>query len=62
MTQSKTILSILAIIMAVSLFAAATVSVSESAFAVGGPKGEKNYGRCKQSFNENPCKKFHTDS
>lgn len=48
--------------MAVSLFAAATVSVSESAFAVGGPKGEKNYGQCKQSFNENPCKKFHTDS
>jgi hypothetical protein len=37
-----------------------TVSVSESAFAAGGPKAEKNYGQCKQSFNDNPCKNFHT--
>lgn len=58
--QNKTILSILAIVVAIGLFAAATVSVSESAFAAGGPKAEKNHGQCKQSFNDNPCKKFHT--
>lgn len=62
MTQNKTTIAIFAIVMAIGLFAAATVPVSEPVSAAGGPKAEKNYGQCKQSFNENPCKKFHTGS
>jgi hypothetical protein len=26
----------------------------------GGPKDEKNNGQCKEEFNDNVCKKFHT--
>jgi hypothetical protein len=28
----------------------------------GGPKDEVNNGQCKEEFNENVCKKFHTGS
>jgi hypothetical protein len=60
MKQTKTTIAILAIAIAVGLFAAATVSAPDSAFAVGGPKGEKNFGQCKKDFNERPCRNFHT--
>ena len=53
---------------AILTFAALAGSVVSIAFAdppdedgkKGGPKDEKNNGQCKQEFNENVCKKFHT--
>ena len=53
---------IIAIVLAVGLLAAATVSAVDLVQAQGGPKGEKNFGQCKQDFNEKPCKKHHTGS
>jgi uncharacterized membrane protein len=61
---NKTTLSIFAIVAALALataVVATTIITTNSAFA-GGPKSEKNYGQCKQDFNSNPCKKFHTGS
>jgi hypothetical protein len=61
--------SIFAIATVLALMVAATASSAVSiAFAdppgedgkKGGPKDEKNNGQCKQEFNENVCKKFHT--
>jgi hypothetical protein len=54
-----------AAILAVAALASSVVSI---AFAdppdedgkKGGPKDEKNNGQCKQEFNDNVCKKFHT--
>jgi hypothetical protein len=46
----------LGIVLVVSLPLA---TIGNQAFA-GGPKDEKNYGQCKETFNDNPCKKFHT--
>ena len=63
--------SIFAIATALTLVIAATASSAVSiAFAdppgedgkKGGPKDEKNNGQCKQLFNDNVCKKFHTGS
>jgi hypothetical protein len=63
--NSKTTLSIFAIVAALTLataIVATAVITANSAFAVGGPKAEKNYGQCKQDFNTKVCKKFHTGS
>jgi hypothetical protein len=63
--------SIFAIATVLTLMVAATASsVVSIAFAdppgedgkKGGPKDEVNNGQCKQEFNENVCKKFHTGS
>jgi hypothetical protein len=63
--------SIFAIATVLTLVVAATASsVVSIAFAdppgedgkKGGPKDEKNNGQCKQEFNDNVCKKFHTGS
>lgn len=62
---NKTTLSIFAIVAALALATAViatTIITANSVFASGGPKSEKNYGQCKQDFNSNPCKKFHTGS
>ena len=58
--NSKLVFAIVAIVFAVGLVAAATVSAPGSAFAAGGPKAEKNFGQCKKNFNEKPCSNFHT--
>jgi hypothetical protein len=63
--NSKITLSIFAIVAALTLataIVATAVITANSAFAVGGPKAEKNYGQCKQDFNTKVCKKFHTGS
>jgi hypothetical protein len=63
--NSKTTLSIFAIVAALTLataIVATAVITAHSAFAVGGPKAEKNFGQCKQDFNSKVCKKFHTGS
>jgi hypothetical protein len=63
--NSKTTLSIFAIVAALTLataIVATAVITANSAFAVGGPKAEKNFGQCKQDFNSKVCKKFHTGS
>lgn len=60
---NKTMLSLFAIVAALTLVTAVvatTVITANSAFAAGGPRAEKNYGQCKQSFNDNPCRNFHT--
>ena len=69
--NSRLLVSV-AITAAMALVAAAIVSsvpvVPKQAFAdppdedgkKGGPKDEKNNGQCKQEFNDNVCKKFHT--
>ena len=63
--------SIFAIATVLTLVIAATASSAVSiAFAdppgedgkKGGPKDEKNYGQCKQEFNEKPCRNFKTGS
>ena len=66
--KTKTTLAIVAIVSALTLVTAATLAtVSTQAFASseenekqGGPKAQKNYGQCKQEFNDNVCKKFQT--
>ena len=63
--NSKTTLSIFAIVAALTLataVVATAIITANSAFAVGGPKAEKNFGKCKQDFNTKVCKKFHTGS
>jgi hypothetical protein len=65
--NSKTTLSIFAIVTALTLataVVATTIITANSAFAVGGPKGEKNYGQCKHNFSgpDKVCKRFHTGS
>jgi hypothetical protein len=60
--NTKTTLAILAVLTAFALVAATATSVIVPADAQGGPRGEKNFGQCKQDFNEKPCKKFHTGS
>ena len=61
--NSKTTLSIFAIVAVLTLataVVATTVLNANSAFAQGGPKAEKNFGQCKKNFNEHPCRNFHT--
>jgi uncharacterized membrane protein len=62
MKTKKTILTTLAIVAALTLVTAVvattTTITANSAFAEGGPKAEKNYGQCKQDFNEKPCQNF----
>jgi hypothetical protein len=61
----KTMLSIFAIVAALTLataVVATTIITANFAFAAGGPKAEKNYGQCKQDFPDNPCRNFHTGS
>jgi uncharacterized membrane protein len=62
--NTKTALAIFSI---VALLTAMTASsIVSMAFAEppsddgkkGGPKDEKNYGQCKQDFNENVCQRF----
>jgi uncharacterized membrane protein len=65
--SSQTTLRIFAIAAALALvtaIVATTTIIANSAFAVGGPKGEKNYGKCKADFSgpDKVCKKFHTGS
>ena len=59
---TTTTITILAFAIAMGLFAAAAISAADSAFAVGGPKGEKNFGQCEKDFNEKSCRHFHTGS
>ena len=54
--NTKAMLWIFAIVAAVTLATtavAATIIIANSTFAEGGPKGEKNFGQCKQD--KNPC-------
>jgi hypothetical protein len=63
--NSKTMLSMFVIVAALTLATAViatTIITANSAFAAGGPKAEKNFGQCKQDFNDNPCRNFHTGS
>jgi hypothetical protein len=66
--NTKITVSIFAIITATMLLSFAVVAGINQASAVnddskqGGPKAQKNFGQCKQVFNDNPCKKFHTGS
>jgi hypothetical protein len=60
--NTKTYFAIFAVLAAFALVAATTTSIIVQADAQGGPKAEQNYGQCKQNFNENPCKRFHTGS
>jgi hypothetical protein len=60
---AKTTLAIFVIVAALALVTAVVAtssSISNSVFAAGGPKSEKNFGQCKKHFNENPCRHFHT--
>jgi hypothetical protein len=60
---TKTTLAIFAIVVALALVTAVvatSTTISNSAFAAGGPKSEKNFGQCKKDFNDNPCRHFHT--
>jgi len=58
------IFSIVAVLTAVT--ASSIVSIAYAApeedTKQGGPGGQKNYGDCKEDFNENVCKKKHTGS
>jgi hypothetical protein len=58
--NSNTTLAIFAVLAAMALVGATVTYVVIPADAVGGPKAEKNYGQCKQNFNDNPCRNFHT--
>jgi hypothetical protein len=64
--NTKTALVVFSIVALVTAMMASTVVTT--AFAQsdnekqGGPKAQKNFGQCKQDFNDNPCKKFHTGS
>ena len=63
--QRKTTLAVFAIVAALTLVTAVvatTTILSNSAFAAGGPKAEKNFGQCKKDFNSHPCRNFHTGS
>jgi hypothetical protein len=60
--NSNTTLAIFAVLAAMALVGATVTYVVIPADAVGGPKAEKNYGQCKQDFNEKVCKKFQTGS
>jgi hypothetical protein len=62
MNSILSIVVILAITAFVATAATATVFNPTPADAQGGPKAEKNFGQCKQEFNDNPCKRFHTGS
>ena len=59
--KSNTMLAIFAVLVAMALVGATVTYVVIPADATsGGPKAEKNFGQCKQDFNDKPCKKFHT--
>lgn len=66
--NTKTALAIFSIV--ALLTAVSASSIASIAFAdppgedgkKGGPKDEVNNGQCKQEFNTNVCKKFHTGS
>ena len=61
--NSKTTLAIFAVLAAMALVGAtATYIVIQADASTGGPKGGKNYGKCKEDFKEKVCKKFHTGS
>ena len=62
--NTKTALAIFSIVALVTAMMASTVV--STAFAQeenekqGGPKAQKNYGQCKQEFNENVCARAQT--
>jgi hypothetical protein len=56
------IFAILAALTLPTAVVATSIITANSAFAIGGPKAERNNGQCKQDFNSNVCKKFHTGS
>ena len=62
--NTKTALAIFSIVALVTAMMASTVVTTAFAQAdnekQGGPKAQKNNGQCKQEFNDNVCKKFHT--
>ena len=61
--NSNITLAIFAILSIMTLVGAtATYVVIQADASSGGPKGEKNYGKCKEEFKEKVCKKFHTGS
>jgi hypothetical protein len=60
MNTKLSIVVILAITAFVATAATATVLNPAPVDAQGGPKAERNHGQCKQEFNDNPCKRFHT--
>ena len=65
--NTKTTIAIFSIVALVTAMMASTVV--STAFAQpeddtkqGGPKAQKNYGDCKEDFNDNVCKREHTGS
>ena len=64
--NTKTALAIFSIVALVTAMMASTVVTTAFAQAdnekQGGPKAQQNHGQCKQVFNDNPCKRFHTGS
>jgi hypothetical protein len=57
MMNSNTSLAIFAVLAAMALLGATVTYLPIiPADAQGGPPHEKNFGQCKQSFNENACK------
>jgi uncharacterized membrane protein len=64
--NTKTALAIFSIVALVTAMMASTVVSTAFAQAdnekQGGPKAQKNYGDCKEDFNDNVCKREHTGS
>ena len=57
--NSNTTLAIFAVLAAMALVGATVTYVVIPVDAQGGPKAEKNFGQCKQDFNDS-CRNFHT--
>jgi hypothetical protein len=65
--NTKTALAILSIVaLLVAMIATSIVSIAyavpEEDTKQGGPKAQRNYGDCKEDFNDNVCKREHTGS
>ena len=54
--NSNTTLAIFAVLAAMALVGATVTYVVIPVDAQGGPPHEKNFGQCKQEFNENACR------
>jgi hypothetical protein len=54
--NSNTTLAIFAVLAAMALVGATVTYVVIPVDAQGGPPHEKNFGQCKQSFNDNACR------
>ena len=62
--NTKTALAIFSIVALVTAMMASTVVTTAFAQAdnekQGGPKAQKNFGQCKDNFNDKVCKREHT--